>query len=404
MRWRALGTVAATALVVAAVAALAGSAGAARSQPHAATVTGASVTQSGQQVVWRVRLAAPFSPRSLRHSGRSLCLLIERRRSGAVTGQLCVLGPATGHRSPRLAYAPVSGGNAGSPTVVSATITRPNASALTASLDPSMFGDANYRSVAWQVRTALRSSACPAVGVGAGAGGCRTLYPARPAVAALHTPQLVGCEPSGPDFVYGGSTDKHEVALTFDDGPWYDTPQFLTILEHYKVPATFFEIGDQIATYGDGGAVERRMLADGDMIGDHTWNHHDVAGAGSFAAQEIGEAAKAIKTATHGFEPCLFRAPYGDVSPALEAEARRMGFTTIQWDVDPRDWALPGVSAIFHTVMSTVHNGSIVEEHDGGGNRSETLAALPLEIRALEREGYQLVTVTQLLGQRLIYR
>ena len=63
------------------------------------------------------------------------------------------------------------------------------------------------------------------------------------------------------------------VALTFDDGPWYDTPQFLDILEHYHVPATFFEIGEQISTYGEGGAIERRMLADGDMIGDHTWSH-----------------------------------------------------------------------------------------------------------------------------------
>ena len=93
------------------------------------------------------------------------------------------------------------------------------------------------------------------------------------------------------------------IALTFDDGPWYDTPQFLHILEHYHVHATFFEIGEQISTYGQGGAIERRMLADGDMVGDHTWSHPNVAAGGSFARNQIQEAAAAISQATHGFYP-----------------------------------------------------------------------------------------------------
>ena len=96
--------------------------------------------------------------------------------------------------------------------------------------------------------------------------------------------------PSGPAFVTSGPTTGREIALTFDDGPWYDTPQFLDILERYHVPATFFEIGEEISTYGEGGAIERRMLADGDMVGDHTWSHPDVSGsrrvrrAGRFSA------------------------------------------------------------------------------------------------------------------------
>ena len=69
------------------------------------------------------------------------------------------------------------------------------------------------------------------------------------------------------------------IALTFDDGPWPDTPQFLSVLEREHVPATFFWIGEQVRQYGP--AVERRMLADGDMIGDHTWSHANVAGGGS---------------------------------------------------------------------------------------------------------------------------
>lgn len=201
-----------------------------------------------------------------------------------------------------------------------------------------------------------------------------------------------------------GPRTGHELALTFDDGPWYDTPRFLDILERYRVPATFFEVGEHVPVYGQGGAVQRRMLADGDMIGDHTWNHANVSGAGAFAAAEISEAAHAINVATHGFQPCLFRAPGGAVSAALESEARSMGFTTIQWDVDPRDWATPGTASIYHTVTSTAHTGSIILQHDGGGNRSQTLAALPQEIETFKREGYTFVTVTQMLGQRLIYR
>jgi peptidoglycan-N-acetylglucosamine deacetylase len=227
-------------------------------------------------------------------------------------------------------------------------------------------------------------------------------FPARPSLARLHVPQVVGCVPSGPPFVFNGPTNKHEIALTFDDGPWPDTPQFLDILERAHVHATFFQIGQQVGTFGR--AVDRRMLADGDMIGDHTWSHATVSGAGPFAAAQISQTAAAIRRVTGGFTPCLFRAPGGAFSSALIAEARSMGFTTIQWNVDPRDWARPGTGAILGNVLSNARNGAIVIQHDGGGDRSQTLAALPQEISALRARGFQFVTVTELLGQRLIYK
>ena len=117
------------------------------------------------------------------------------------------------------------------------------------------------------------------------------------------------------------------IALTFDDGPWYDTPQFLDILERYHVPATFFEIGDQVATYGEGGAIERRMLADGDMIGDHTWNHANVSAGGRFAAGEISEAAARDQGGDRTVSsPCLFRAPVRRRQPgALSPRRARWG-------------------------------------------------------------------------------
>jgi peptidoglycan-N-acetylglucosamine deacetylase len=365
-------------------------------------VASASLTQSAQQLVFKLRTTTPFSTVALRRQGRSLCLLIEAVKRG-VTGRLCVIAPVKGRPHPRLVYQP-SGGQPQPARVVAATVRRAGADGLTATFLPSVFGNA-YRPIRWQVQNTLSRAHCTPVGAGSNPSRvCQTLYPARGRLATLHVPQLVGCVPSGPAFVNSGPTTGREIALTFDDGPWYDTPQFLDILERYHVPATFFEIGEQISTYGEGGAIERRMLADGDMIGDHTWSHPDVSGAGAFARGQILSAASAIRAATNGFMPCLFRAPYGAVSGALISEARSLGFTTIQWDVDTVDWSRPGTATIERRAIGGAHPGAIILQHDGGGDRSETLAALPDEITTLLREGYHFVTITQMLGQKLIYK
>lgn len=376
-------------------------AAAAPAAPKPLTVASASLSQSAQRLVWTVTLTAPFAPGALARDGRSLCLLIAAARDGAVTGQLCVLGPAPGRRAPRLQFAPVTAAGPGKPSVIAAAVTRGSSRSLTASFLPGAIGN-DYVPVRWQVRSTL--AAPPCVSPTAGGSECAALFPARPALTRLHTPRLVGCIPSGPRLVYSGPSDRREIALTFDDGPWYQTAQFLTLLERYHAPATFFEIGRQISSFGRGGAIERRMLADGDMIGDHTWSHPDLAGAGVFARRQIERTAAAIRQATGGFAPCLFRAPYGALSPALLKEARSLGFTTIQWNIDPRDWAHPGVAAIEANVLANARPGGIVELHDGGGDRAQTLAALPDIIMTLRRRGYQFVTVTQLLRQRLIYR
>ncbi len=364
-------------------------------------VRAASLSQNGRELVWSVQLAHPFSPAALGRHHRLLCLLLERVRQASVAGELCVIGPRQGASSPRLEYMAVTAAGPGRPSVIAATISRANTGELTASFLPVSIGG-KYSSIRWQVLSALSAPGC--TGPSHGRVGCYMAFPARPALARLHTPQLVGCVPTGPAFVSQGAANRREVALTFDDGPWYDTPQFLSVLEREHVVATFFEIGEQISTYGQGGAIERRMLTDGDMIGDHTWSHANVSGAGSFAAAQISQTAAAIRTATGGFTPCLFRAPGGAVSPALIAEARSMGFTTIQWNVDPRDWARPGTGAIYANVIANAQSGAIVLQHDGGGDRSQTLAALPQEIHTLRAQGYTFVTITQMLGQQLLYK
>lgn len=226
------------------------------------------------------------------------------------------------------------------------------------------------------------------------------------AKSAPSTPKVVGCKPKGPNLVFHGSMRVRDIALTFDDGPWKDPPSidFVNELARLHAVGTFFEIGDQIGEYDRSGAVERKMLADGDMIGDHTWTHPDMLTLSPGAQRsQIGSTAAAIKRAT-GFQVCLFRAPYGDINSQLLGLARSMGMTTMQWNNDPRDWSLPGVGSIERTVLSEATNGGIVEMHFAGGPRQETLDALPKIISTLRKRGYKFVTITQMLGYRLIYK
>jgi peptidoglycan/xylan/chitin deacetylase (PgdA/CDA1 family) len=313
-----------------------------------------------------------------------------------VAGVLCVGGSRSGRA--QLVYQSVSAHGRGPGHVIPAAITRSASKDLTARFVPADIGT-SYTSLRWQVLSTLRVPGC--VPPSTSRLGCVRLFPAKPALASLHTPRPLGCVPSGASYVTNGSRSRRVIALTFDDGPWPDTPEFLNILEREHVHATFFQIGRQVGTYGKN--VDHRILADGDMLGDHTWDHANVAGDGPFAAGEIASTRSAIAQLT-GFTPCLFRAPGGGVSSALISEARRMGFVTIGWDVDTRDWARPGTRAIYSTAVGTAREGSIILQHDGGGDRSETVAALPAEIRTFKARGYRFLTIPELLGLRVIYK
>jgi peptidoglycan/xylan/chitin deacetylase (PgdA/CDA1 family) len=369
----------------------------AQSLPNPLQVRTASLRQDGLRLVWHVQTKEQFSPNELNRDHRELCLLVERAATATAVGELCIRHPGS-RQHPQLVYSHLTRSGVGRAHVITATVTRRNAQELTASFLPSEV-QVDYRPLRWQVLSATANSACASIG---SSRSCDAKFPAFPALTKLHTPRLVGCTATGPALAFNGARSGRVVALTFDDGPWPDTPSFLAVLEREHVHATFFQIGEQIGSYGQ--AVDNRMLADGDMIGDHTWSHADVAGGGSLAASQIGLASSAIQRATGGFKPCLFRPPYGTYSSALVVQARAMGFTTILWDVDPADWSRPGTDAIYQRVVGAVRNGSIVIQHDGGGDRSETLAALPREIATLKARGFTFVTVAELLGQRVVYR
>ena len=364
----------------------------------------ASLVQDGQQLVWQVRLTQPFSPGALARAHRALCLIFQRPRSDAVTGEACVAGPAGHSSAPRLLYVKVTAAHSGPAQPLAATVTRSSSSELTASFVPAAVG-LTYTELRWQVVSSLRGAACAPPTPGRPS--CFSIFPARSALLTLHTPVLVGCVPTGSSLVYHGPSQGREIALTFDDGPWSDPPtiDFLHTLEAAQVPVTFFEIGRQIPAYDTGGRLEQRMLADGDMIGDHSWSHPNVAALrpGAQRAQLLNTA-EAIRRATRGFTPCLWRPPYGAISPSLVKLARSLGLITVMWNVDPRDWANPGIGGIYSNVVARAMPGAIVLEHSGGGPRYQTLAALPKEIATLRHRGYHFVTVAQMLGLKLVYR
>jgi peptidoglycan/xylan/chitin deacetylase (PgdA/CDA1 family) len=173
----------------------------------------------------------------------------------------------------------------------------------------------------------------------------------------------------------------------------------LDVLEDRDVTATFFLIGRQVR---DGAHWSRRALRDGDIVGNHTWDHGNVSGGGAYAADEMARTSHAIHHYL-GFDTCMFRAPFNAYSGAQVAEAWRQGMKTVQYDVDPDDWQTPGADAIYSRVIGAVRPGSIVLLHDGGGDRSDTVAALPRIIDRLRAHHYSFATVPDLLGMHVLY-
>ena len=205
----------------------------------------------------------------------------------------------------------------------------------------------------------------------------------------------IGCTHGGTPFHTHGPRGRKRIAIGFDDGPSDYTPRVLRILRRFDSHATFFEIGQQTAGRA---ATMKKILAQGNEIGNHSLHHESDP-----SSESLHETNHLIRAAT-GFRPCDFRPPDGHVNGSLIARAHAEHLVTVNWDVDPRDWADPGVGAIASNVIRNAHNGSIVVMHDGGGNRSETIAALPPILAHFRARGYRFVTVAELLGHHLIYR
>jgi peptidoglycan/xylan/chitin deacetylase (PgdA/CDA1 family) len=317
----------------------------------------------------------------------SLCLEL-RTGGGAGERRLCIGGTDKASQRAGLELLDAAG-EVTDKESVPARLKRPRPDKLVLALLPA---DAGLTPQRYRWRVVASRGGCP---VQRG-DGCEASLPADGSrLFRLRPVRAVGCSSSGGGLDTNGPRDHDVVALTFDDGPSEYTPRFLQVLREKHVPATFFEIGQEMSRYP---ATMRRILREGDEIGNHTVHHTEFPGYG-----EIAPATTLAESITH-FRPCLFRPPGGAVNSAVIGAAAEDGLRTITWDVDPADWSTPGTSAIYSRVVDATQPGSIILMHDGGGARDETLAALPQIIDTLRARGYGFATVTGLLGQRMIYR
>ncbi len=180
------------------------------------------------------------------------------------------------------------------------------------------------------------------------------------------------------------------IALTFDDGPSPYTPQVLSVLERYRVPATFFEVGEEVEKYPQ---YTQQLAAAGFAVGNHTWTHADLAKIPvSQFPYQIDQTQFTISALT-GQTPECVRPPYDSWNTTALQQIAGRGLTTMSYSIDPSDYKMPGVQAIVDRVVNAAFPGAVVGMHDGGGNRAETVAALPQIITELSAEGYSFVSV-----------
>lgn len=195
-------------------------------------------------------------------------------------------------------------------------------------------------------------------------------------------------------YVRAAGSQHREIALTFDDGPGPYTPEVLSVLEREHVPATFFEVG-VVERYFH--ASTAAIVARGYPIGDHTETHAPMSKL-SPKGQQSQLLAQTAAIGDFGAPfPRLFRPPYGLWDAATLALLKRYRMLMVLWTVDTNDYLMPGVPTIVERALQGAKPGAIILLHDAGGDRAQTVAALPIIIRGLRNRGYRLVTVPRLL-------
>ncbi len=206
--------------------------------------------------------------------------------------------------------------------------------------------------------------------------------------------QLTTLEVNG-RFFYHGNPNLPEVSFTFDDGPNPPyTSQILAILRRYSIRATFFDVGTQVQAYPD---LVRQEYDSGHTVGNHTWGHANLPHLSAASVIWQMTTDQDIIEQTIGVRPVFFRPPYGAFNALTLQDINYFGFVGFMWSVDPRDWSRPGVNAIVATVLAQAGNGSIILMHDGGGDRSQTVAALPIIIESLQQRGFHFASLQQLI-------
>lgn len=201
------------------------------------------------------------------------------------------------------------------------------------------------------------------------------------------------------EVVWNVNTDQKLIALTFDDGPNpIYTPQILDLLKAYEAKATFFVLGKRVQMYP---TIAIREVNEGHEIANHTFDHHYLKNASSQELiDEIRQTQEVIFDVTEQI-PHVFRPPGGYYNKALLQLTYEDKLTVVMWSwyQDTKDWKRPGVDKIVHTVLSNVHNGDIVLFHDLQGDCTQTVEALKQILPELKQQGYQFLTVTDLIAR-----
>ncbi|WP_328873167.1 glycosyltransferase [Streptomyces sp. NBC_00287] len=201
------------------------------------------------------------------------------------------------------------------------------------------------------------------------------------------------------------SVPDKTIALTFDDGPnptW--TPQVLAILEEYDIPATFFVVGSMVSRYP---GIVKDLVAQGNEVGIHTFTHVDLSyQSDARVTREMTQTQLALAGAA-GITTTLFRAPYSSETDAIDnyswpvyQELGEDGYTSVFIDTDSDDWKRPGVSKIVKWATPAKNKGASVLFHDAGGERSQTIKALPKYIEKMKAKGYTFTTISGVMQEQ----
>lgn len=209
-----------------------------------------------------------------------------------------------------------------------------------------------------------------------------------------------------------GPSNERVIALTYDDGPNPPyTNRILDVLEREHVRATFFLVGRAVQAYP---AVVRREARDGDVIGNHSWEHsHLIVYTPGAVTASIQRTDAAIRTAAH-VHTRLFRPPFGSRDWIVMRAAQHLGYTVVMWSEPlPRDWEYPSAAQIAQRVLKVAGDGSIVVLHDGNRgqlcaqrrlnphvcDRSADIGATRILIDELKKRGFRFVTIPELIAR-----
>ncbi len=356
-------------------------------------IKSARLVQSGPDLVLKIKTSGQWQPSQIsKSSKRYLCARFLHERKQKKLLQICVEDRRRSDKASLILTGIEKNGDVVSKKHVKASIERPSASSISASFRPAQ-ADISPGTFRWWIVSRWSGKKCE--DAPSFIKVCGDRFPqSGTARLKVRKAQIVGCKWSGELLYLNGPRNRREVALTFDDGPSAYTQKILRLLGKYKAKATFFVWG--VRTNGRE-SVLRQLIDSGHEIGNHSWNHHQLP-----TYKELSATSKNYRRMS-GFKPCLFRPPYRVYDRKLLVAAKRAGMQTILWDVDSRDWRRPGANAIANTILNNTQTGSIILMHDGGGPREQTVTALKRVLKKLRARGYRFVTVSELLGNSVVW-